>query len=55
MPALEPDEIPTVPRFEGEGAKGVAMRALNLRAWVTARLASSVPLIPRASRPTPRV
>ena len=25
---------------------GVALRALNLRAWVTARLVSSVPLIP---------
>ena len=34
---------------------GTAVRALNLRAWVIARLVSSVPLIPYASSPARRL
>ena len=38
--------MPAVPGSRESARYGVAVRALNLRAWVTARLVSSVPLIP---------
>ncbi len=47
MAALEPDHVPVARPARSDSARyGVAVRASNLRAWVTARLVSSVPLIP---------
>ena len=43
---LEADAMRPLPGSRERARYGVAVRALNLRAWVTARLVSSVPLIP---------
>ena len=43
---LEPDDVAVGARLERPARYGVAVRAPNFRAWVTARLVSSVPLIP---------
>ena len=43
---LEPDEVASIARLERHGADRVAVRASNLRAWVTARLVSSEPVDP---------
>ena len=43
---FEADEVAAVPGSSERARYGVAVRALNLRAWVTARPVSSVPLIP---------
>ena len=44
---LEPDQVALVAGLERRGrGRGSPVRAPNLRAWVIARLVSSVPLIP---------